>query len=51
VTPLTNGTVQLDVTLTAAEEGASGNVQHVYHLFYLVGQQGGTWKILNGHSL
>ena len=51
VTPLANGTVQLDVTLTAAEAAASGNVQHVYHLFYLVGQQGGTWKILNGHSL
>lgn len=51
VTPLANGTVQVDVTLTATEEGASGNVQHVYHLFYLVGQQGGTWKILNGHSL
>lgn len=51
VTPLANGTVQVTVTLTATEEGASGNVQHVYHLFYLVGQQGGTWKILDGHSL
>ncbi len=51
VTPLANGTVQLDVTLTATEEAASGSVQHMYHLFYLVGQQGGTWKILDGHSL
>src|SRR5436305_11832958 len=51
VIPLSNGNVQLDVTLTATEESASGNVLHVYHLYYLVEQQRGVWKILDGHSI
>ena len=51
VTPLSNGKVQLDVTLTATEETASGNVLHMYHLYYQVGQEGGVWKILDGHSI
>jgi len=51
VTSLSNGKVQLDVTLTATEETASGNVLQVYHLYYQVGQEGGVWKILDGHSI
>lgn len=51
VTLLADGNVQLDVTLTATEERTSGAQQSTYHLRYLVGQQGGTWKILNGHAI
>ncbi|HYT34750.1 MAG TPA: hypothetical protein VEL69_06915 [Ktedonobacteraceae bacterium] len=51
VTLFSDGKVQLDVTLTATQEVASGTKQSTYHLLYLVGQQGGAWKILNGHSV
>jgi len=51
ITPLPDGTVQLDVMLHATEQTSSGTVITPYHLFYTVGQQGGTWKILDGHSI
>jgi hypothetical protein len=51
VTLFSDGKVQLDVTLTATQEVASGTRLSTYHLLYLVGQQGGAWKILKGSSL
>jgi hypothetical protein len=51
ITPLPDGTVQLDVMLHATEQRSSGTVVTPYHLFYHVGQQGGTWKILDGHAI
>ncbi len=51
ITPLANGTVRVSITIHASEVDTSGTVsQHTYQGFYLVGQQNGSWKILNGIS-
>jgi hypothetical protein len=48
VTPLSNGTFRIIVTDHAAEKDASGGtVKRVYRVTYTVGQENGTWKILN----
>ena len=50
ITPLANGTVRVSITIIASEENTSGTVtQHTYQGYYLVGQQNGVWKILNGY--
>ena len=50
VTPNSDGTVQVDITLHAQEETTSGTVTNAYHLIYLVGTQQGAWRILKGQS-
>ncbi len=48
VMPLSNGTFRIVVTDHATENDASGGtVKHVYRVTYTVGQENGTWKILN----
>src|SRR5205085_641886 len=50
ITPLANGTVRVAITIVASEENTPGNVtQHTYRGDYIVGQQNGVWKILNGN--
>ena len=50
ITPLASGTVRVSITINASEETTSGTLtQHTYQGYYLVGQQNGTWKILNGN--
>ena len=50
ITPLANGNVRVSITILASEENTPGTVtQHTYQGFYLVGQQNGVWKILNGY--
>jgi|GEM_PF-1517290 serine/threonine protein kinase len=45
LTPLGDGTVQVDITITAQEDGPA---THTYTASYTVGQESGTWKILHG---
>ena len=51
ITPLTDGTVRVAMTINATEDAASGTgVQHsVYKGSYIVGKENGTWKILSGN--
>ena len=50
ITPLANGTVRVSITINASEENTPGTLtQHTYQGYYLVGQQNGVWKILNGN--
>lgn len=50
ITPLANGTVRISITILASEENTPGTVtQHTYQGYYIVGQQNGVWKILNGN--
>lgn len=47
-TQLNDGTVQVFVTLVATEQTSGGSTQSTYKGYYIVGQQGGTWKIQSG---
>ncbi len=49
ITPLADGTVQVDLTVYATEATLSGTVHSVYQGNYIVGQQSGLWKILSGN--
>jgi len=50
ITPLADGTVKVAITIHANEENTPGTVtQHTYQGYYIVGQQNGVWKILNGN--
>lgn len=50
ITPLADGTVRVSITIHASEGKTPAFVtQHTYQGFYLVGQQNGVWKILNGN--
>lgn len=50
ITPQSDGTVKVDVTIIATEDAASGGgtQQSTYQGSYIVGQENGTWKILSG---
>jgi hypothetical protein len=49
ITPYTDGTVQVNLTVYATEATLSGIVHSVYQGSYIVGQQNGLWKILSGN--
>lgn len=48
ITPLSDGTVQVWVTLNSLNSTSSGNVTITYRGYYIVGPDNGTWKILKG---
>ncbi len=48
VTPLTDGTVKVVITINATETSSSGTVTRQYQGSDIVGQENGTWKILSG---
>ncbi|GAC1354810.1 MAG: hypothetical protein NVS4B11_26050 [Ktedonobacteraceae bacterium] len=47
-TLLGNGTVRVALSLVATEHIDGKTVHHTYAGYYIVGQDGGTWKILRG---
>jgi serine/threonine protein kinase len=48
-TQLTNGTVQVIATFSATEEADGGTtINKIYHERYIVGQEYGLWRIMNG---
>lgn len=49
VTPQSDGTVQVQMTINATEQGTSGNVTKVFQGYYTVGQEQGAWKLLSAH--
>ncbi len=46
ITPLSDGTVQVGITLQAVENSSSGTVTHTFQGYYIVGQENGSWKLL-----
>jgi len=49
ITPLSDGTVQVWVTIQALEQTSTGTVTSIYQGYYIVGQENGAWKFLNAH--
>ena len=49
ITPLSDGTISMDVTLNATENTASGTVYSTYQGTYIIGQENGAWKFLSGN--
>ncbi|MDQ2904468.1 MAG: hypothetical protein M3Y81_13050 [Chloroflexota bacterium] len=49
-TPLPDGTVQVNITINATEDGPTGAspVHSVYQGSYVIGQEGSAWKFLSG---
>ena len=48
LTPLSDGTVSVNITIDATEDTTSGIVHSIYNGTYIVGQEQGTWKLLSG---
>jgi serine/threonine protein kinase len=46
VTPLSDGTVKVAITLYATEQSSSGTVVKEFQGYYIVGQENGSWKLL-----
>ena len=49
VTEMPDGTVQVQMTITATEQSASGVGTKVFQGYYIVGQENGAWKLLNAN--
>ena len=47
-TQLADGTINVPLTIIATERTVSGVQHHTYTGYYIVGQNGGAWKILRG---
>lgn len=47
-TPLSDGTISMDITLKATEDTASGIVSSTYQGTYIIGLENGAWKFLRG---
>lgn len=47
ITELPDSTVQVQMTITATEQSASGTVTRVFQGYYIVGQENSLWKLLN----
>lgn len=50
-TQLSNGTVQVLDTINATKDTASGTIMTVYHETYIVAQENGSWRIINGTQI
>lgn len=48
-TPLSDGTISMDITLNATENTASGTVYSTYQGTYIIGLENGAWKFLSGN--
>jgi len=48
-TPLSDGTISMDITLKATENTASGTVYSTYQGTYIIGLENGAWKFLSGN--
>jgi hypothetical protein len=49
ITPLSDGTVSVAITINATEDVSGGTVVSIYQGTYIVGIQNGGWKILSGN--
>src|SRR6266852_5231914 len=49
ITPLSDGTVQVGITLQAVDNNSSGTVTHTFRGYYIVGQENGSWKLLSSN--
>ncbi len=49
ITPLSDGTVQVGITLQAVDNNSSGTVTHTFQGYYIVGQENGSWKLLSSN--
>jgi serine/threonine protein kinase len=49
VLTLSDGTVQVYITLQATDQTTSGTTTSTYQGYYTVGQENGAWKLLNAH--
>jgi len=49
ITPLADGTVQVQLTIQATENTSYGTATSVFQGYYIVGQENGTWKLLSSN--
>lgn len=47
ITTLPDGTVQVQMTINATEQGSTGSVTKVFQGYYIVGKEKGVWKLLS----
>lgn len=49
ITPLSDGTVQVGITVVALERSSSGTTTSTFQGYYIVGQENGAWKLLRAN--